>query len=59
MPIAHIEIYEEGEYIIAHETYDEDYTLEMIKEDYAGATVTGTCLCRNKDDESATRLEEE
>lgn len=46
--IAHIELYENGEYIITHEPITEDYTLEMIKEDYSGATITTKCLCKVK-----------
>jgi hypothetical protein len=46
--IVHIELHEEGETIITHDEIDDEYTLEMAKEDYAGATVTETCLCRDK-----------
>jgi len=45
--LAHIELVEEGEYIITHDEITEDYTLEMIKEDYSGATVSENCLCIN------------
>lgn len=44
----HIEIYEDGEYIIAHDTYEAETTEEaarMASEDYPGSTVTPVCLC--------------
>lgn len=46
--IAHIEVCEDDEYIICHEEITEDYTIEMIREDYSGSTVTEGCPCRNK-----------
>lgn len=43
--IAHIEVCEAGEHIVTHERVTADYTLEMMREDYAGATVVATCNC--------------
>lgn len=47
----HIEVYEEGEYIIAHDEYEaspEAEALESAHEDYPGSTIYTVCTCTDK-----------
>lgn len=55
--VLHIEVFEEGEYIIDHDAYEADSEEEAVRlgsEDYCGSTVVTRCTCR-----AAARLRRE